>query len=113
MRSARPGGPELEAKVRELHQRGVGAINAGRIGSGGRLLRAGLRRLGWPSATGVLTARILISLAPVEIQLGRPEAGLALLDEAERMVAPSDRGRLLQQRGLILVLIVRPSAVRI
>ncbi|HEX4722558.1 MAG TPA: CHAT domain-containing protein, partial [Pseudonocardiaceae bacterium] len=103
MRSARPGGPEVEARVRELHQRGVGAINAGHIGSGGRLLRAGLRRLGWPGvADGALTARILISLAPVEIQLGHPEAGLALLDEAERLVTPADRGLLLQQRGLML-----------
>jgi len=111
MPSTRPA-PDPTARIRELHERGVGAMNAGRIGSGDRLLRAGLKHLGWPSGvvTGeraALTARILISLALVEIQLGRPDAGLGLLDEAARLVAPADRGLLLQQRGLMLVLIGR------
>ncbi|HEY3610642.1 MAG TPA: CHAT domain-containing protein [Pseudonocardiaceae bacterium] len=99
----------VPARVRELHERGIGAINVGRIGSGGRLLRTGLRLLGWPDepTDAALTARILISLAPVEIQRGRPDAGLALLDEAQRLVAPADRGLLLQQRGLLLLLVGR------
>ena len=111
MPSTRPA-TDPTARIRELHERGVGAMNAGRIGSGDRLLRAGLKRLGWPSGvvTGeraALTARILISLALVEVQLGRPDAGLGLLDEAAALVAPGDQGPLLQQRGLMLVLIGR------
>jgi tetratricopeptide (TPR) repeat protein len=102
--------PAVQARVRELHQRGIGAINVGRIDSGGRLLRTGLRLLGWPATEptdAALTARILISLAPVEIQRGRADAGLGLLDEAQRLVAPADRGLLLQQRGLLLLLVGR------
>lgn len=102
--------PAVQSRVRDLHERGVGAINVGRIGSGGRLLRTGLRLLGWPAdepADTALTARILISLAPVEIQRGRPDAGLGLLDEAQRLVAPTDQGLLLQQRGLLLLLVGR------
>jgi tetratricopeptide (TPR) repeat protein len=102
--------PAVQARVRELHERGIGAINMGRIDSGGRLLRTGLRLLGWPApepADAALTARILISLAPVEIQRGRADAGLGLLDEAQRLVAPADRGLLLQQRGLLLLLVGR------
>lgn len=112
MPSPRPVPSDVEARVHDLHTRGVGAFNAGRISSGGRLLRAGLRRLGWPDGTAIgeraaFIARMLISLALVEVELGRADAGLGLLDEAQRLVAPADRGLLLQQRGLMLVLIGR------
>jgi CHAT domain-containing protein/tetratricopeptide (TPR) repeat protein len=106
--------PDVEARVRRLHERGVAAVNGGRLAAGSRLLRSGLRELdlrpGGSRSAGTraaLTARILISLAPVEIQRGRQAAGLALLAEAEDMVAPADRGVLLQQRGLLLVLVGR------
>jgi CHAT domain-containing protein len=96
--------------VRRLHGLGVGATAAGRPAIGARHLRAGLRLLG-RSAVGdastaaqqVLAARLLISLAHAEAEQGRTELGLRLLDEAETLVAPEERGVLLQQRGLALL----------
>jgi tetratricopeptide (TPR) repeat protein len=50
-----------------------------------------------------LAARLLISLAHAEAEQGRTELGLRLLDGAEPLVAPDERGVLLQQRGLLLL----------
>jgi tetratricopeptide (TPR) repeat protein len=81
-------------------------------------MRAGLGELGWDEkgaavASGLreshrgLAARLLMSLAHVESELGRPEYGLSLLDDAEEYVAPDSRGHLLAQRALILLRIGR------
>jgi len=96
--------------VRRLHRLGVDATAAGRPAVGTRHLRAGLRLLGWTAAGDAarathpaLAARLLISLAHGEAEQGRTELGLRLLDEAETLVAPQERGVLLQQRGLALL----------
>lgn len=113
--------------MRRLHRLGVGATAAGRPAVGARQLRAGLRLLGWTAAGDAATsaasggkaaasggeaatpahptlaARLLISLAHAEAEQGRTELGLRLLDEAETLVAPEERGILLQQRGLALL----------
>jgi len=105
-------------RVRDLHRRGVAAIGAARPVAGASLLRLGLRELGWPNATTrpgsvaadspeALAARLLISLAAAEVQLGNVNAGFELLDCAGELLAPEDQGLMLQQRGLLLTLIGR------
>jgi tetratricopeptide (TPR) repeat protein len=110
--------PELDERVRALQQRAVEATNNGQPLAGRRLLSTALRLLGWsstgePPASGPsrarLAARVLGSLAGVEVVLGNSVAGFRLLDAAEAAVAPEDRGVLLQQRGLLLVLVGRMS----
>jgi tetratricopeptide (TPR) repeat protein len=49
-----------------------------------------------------VAARMLITLAHLESEQGRTEHGLRLLDVAEEMTDPADRGILLSQRGLLL-----------
>jgi tetratricopeptide (TPR) repeat protein len=94
-----------------LRERGVAATAAGHPAAGARYLRRGLRLLG-PGRCRTddgLIARTLISLAYAEAEQGRVAAGLALLDQAEADLAPSDRGLLLQQRGLLLLRLGRPA----
>jgi tetratricopeptide (TPR) repeat protein len=105
----------IEARARDLHRRALELMQRGRPAGGARLLRAGLRSLGWPlqshngaGAPGdpqrsALMARLLITLAMAEVELSRADAGFALLDIAEPLVAPGERGVLVQQRGLMLV----------
>jgi CHAT domain-containing protein len=108
----------LQVRARELHRRGLAAVGAARPVAGARLLRSGLRVLGWPDATAVngpvqqgspqaIAARLLISLASAEVQLGNADVGFGLLDRAAELVAPGDEGVLLQQRGLLLLLVGR------
>jgi tetratricopeptide (TPR) repeat protein len=100
-------------RARALHERGVAAIGSGRPQEGDRLLRDALRLLGYadgvpeaPRAPAVpLVVRVLISLAAAEVQLGRSEAGFALLDVAETRAVPAELGIVLQQRGLLLMLV--------
>ena len=121
----RPGGPAappdpaapdvVSGDVRrawEAHRRGVQAGATGRPVAGARHLRAGLLLLGWEEGRGKpvvqpegrpVAGRLLISLAHLEAEQGRTEHGLALLDLAEEMTAPADRGILLSQRGLLLM----------
>ncbi len=96
----------------EAHRRGVQAGAAGRPVLGARHLRAGLLLLGWEDnrdqhvvqeAYRPVAARLLISLAHLQAEQGRTEYGLRLLDLAEEMTAPADRGILLSQRGLLLM----------
>ncbi len=115
--SARPKGPSAlaESRARQAHERGQREGNAGRPAAATRHLRAGLLRLGWqedgklPDAQQVLgnhhalAARLLITLAHFEAEQGRAEYGLHLLDRAEPLVAPGDRGILVSQRGLIFM----------
>jgi len=108
------GAPDLDEQVRALQQRAVEATNNGRPLAGRRLLLSALRLLGWaspgrPPSPGPdrLAARVLTSLAGVEVVLGHSEHGFHLLDAAGAAAAPEDRGVLLQQRGLLLVLVGR------
>ena len=91
---------------------GVQAGASGRPVTGARHLRAGLLLLGWEEGRDrpaveqeyrPVAARLLISLAHLEAEQGRTEHGLRLLDLAEEMTAPADRGILLSQRGLLLM----------
>jgi tetratricopeptide (TPR) repeat protein len=101
---------EAERRARQAHRRGLRAGNAGRPADGGRLVRAGLDALGWredgddvPEPRRALAARLVITLAHLESELGRADYGLALLARAERTVDPADRGIVLSQRGLMLM----------
>jgi tetratricopeptide (TPR) repeat protein len=116
LRSARSQGSlaGIESRAREARERGLREGNAGRPAAGARHARAGLRQLGWKEdekqpgtrlheAHHALAARLLGVLAEWESELGRTEYGLRLLDRAESLTAPDDRGTLLLQRGLILM----------
>jgi tetratricopeptide (TPR) repeat protein len=108
----------VQARARELHRRGVAAIGAARPIAGARYLRSGLQLLGWPDAIPTtqpvvrgssqsIAARLLISLASAEVQVGNVDVGFGLLDHAADLVAACDEGVLLQQRGLLLMLVGR------
>jgi hypothetical protein len=104
-----------QSRARAAHQRGLRAGNAGRPAVGARHLRAGLSELGWhehaaqpdarqvPEAGRALAGRLLMSLAHLEAEQGRTDYGLRLLDRAETLAAPQDKGVLLAQRGLLLM----------
>jgi tetratricopeptide (TPR) repeat protein len=101
-------------RARAAHQRGLHAGATGRPAAGARHLRAGLLLLGWGEnnirdADRPLAARLLISLAHQEAEQGRTDYGLGLLDLAEAMTAPVDRGILLSQRALLLMRTWRAS----
>ena len=114
--SAAPGaGPGRASAVRRAWDgapagRAGGSVRA--PGGRGPDLRAGLLLLGWEEGRDqpavrpqdrAVAARLLISLAHLEAEQGRTEHGLSLLDLAEGMTAPADRGVLLSQRGLLLM----------
>ncbi|GAB3875086.1 hypothetical protein GCM10029964_018300 [Kibdelosporangium lantanae] len=90
-------------RVLDLHQRGLDALNRGRPLVGARALRAGLKLASEPA----MTVRLLNSLAAAEAALGNTEHGFALLDRADALATPATEGLLLQQRGLLLVLVGR------
>lgn len=107
------------ARARELHARGLEALNRGRPLLGARSLRAGLRLLGWPGATGSwqshreLTFRLLGTLAAAEVARGNSDRGFGLLDGMDTLITDDNRGVLLLQRGLLLTMIGRvDDAVR-
>jgi tetratricopeptide (TPR) repeat protein len=98
----------------EAHRSGLRESNAGRPAVGARRIRAGLAALGWREQPGFrlagipteyqpLAARLLMTLAHQESELGRVDYALSLLAEAGRAVAPADRGNLLAIRGLVLL----------
>ena len=101
---------QAERRARQAHRRGLRAGHAGRPADGARLVRAGLAALGWrededgvPGPQRALTARLVITLAHLESELGRADYGLALLARAEQTVDPADQGIVLSQRGLMLM----------
>ncbi|USX56592.1 CHAT domain-containing protein [Lentzea sp. HUAS12] len=89
-------------RVLRMREDGSGLTNSGRPAAGARTLRAALRLSGWPGDENWLAGRVLISLGLAEAEQGDTEAGLRLLDEAARMIAPEHRGILLQNRGVVL-----------
>ncbi|HKN55911.1 MAG TPA: tetratricopeptide repeat protein, partial [Amycolatopsis sp.] len=103
----------LDERIRDLHRRAVEATNNGHPVQGGRLIRTAAKLLGLPAAAPPpdwpawpdLATRVLGTYALVETALGNSTRGLALLDEADALVPLS--GILLQQRGLVLILIGR------
>jgi tetratricopeptide (TPR) repeat protein len=103
--------PAVLDPLRELHRRAVEEASSGRPAAAARLLRAGLRQLGrQPGGRGdvpELTARFLGSLAVAEVYVGHSGPAFELLDEADGLVPPEDRGILVQQRGLLLYLVGR------
>jgi CHAT domain-containing protein len=104
-----------EARARDAHRRGVQAGSVGHPATAARIVRSGLRALGWdehgdrPEAQQVhpphhaLAARMLSSLAHFESEQGRTEYGLGLLDRADALAVAEDRGIVLYQRGLVLI----------
>src|SRR5207248_5999105 len=79
-----------------------------------RYLRRGLALLGWTGPDDKpdsphLAGRLLVSLAHAEAERGRVPFGLALLDEAERLLSGDGLGVLLQQRGLLLLRLGRTA----
>jgi tetratricopeptide (TPR) repeat protein len=107
----------IDARVRALHKRGIEATNSGRPATGAQALRAGLLLLGWPKVTEqppanwpdwrALAARLLGTLAAAEVAQGNTALSFRLLDSAESLVPPENRGIVLQQRGLLLALVGR------
>src|SRR4029077_10014073 len=57
---------------------------------------------GGDPAVAEIRARLLLSLAWAESERGRVDAGVRLLDEAERLTPPAQRAILFAQRGLLL-----------
>jgi CHAT domain-containing protein/tetratricopeptide (TPR) repeat protein len=116
-RSYRSPGPpaRAESRARAARERALRAGNAGRPAVGARYVRAGLRELGWAEETGKpdreqvdsrhhgLAARLLGILAQAEAEQGRTEYGLYLLDRAEGLATPDDRGIVYFQRGVIFM----------
>ena len=104
-----------ERQARDYHQRGLRAGAAGHPAVAASKVRAGLQALDWAEdedrpdgaqiskAHHALAARLLMSLAHFEAEQGRTEYGLRLLDRAELLAAPDDRGILFYQRGLVFM----------
>ncbi len=85
----------------ELHERGVAAINSGRVRSAGRFLRSARDRTDDPD----LRSRIDASLAYVVADLGDPDAALTICDDAlgQRGLAHETLGVIQSQRALLLM----------
>ena len=109
---------QVPSKVRRLHASAVRAGANGRPADAAKRTNQALRLLGWPGepADPPLAARLLLTLAHAEAELGRTDRGLALLDRAESLAGlagPADSaflGTVLQQRGLLLLRIGRTDA---
>jgi CHAT domain-containing protein/tetratricopeptide (TPR) repeat protein len=84
------------------HAAGVAASSDGRPAAAVRQLRLAMQHAGTDPASAHLRGRILISLAWAEAERGRVEHGFELLDEAEPLIPPRQRGVLHGQRGLLL-----------
>jgi len=90
-----------------FHAQGQLATANMRPAQGARLLRLALRQLdqlanSQRAATGGIRARILLTLAYAEVDQGRIGLGRRLLDEAETLLPPGERGVLYSQRGIFL-----------
>ncbi|MEU4452896.1 tetratricopeptide repeat protein [Nocardioides sp. NPDC023903] len=84
----------------ELHQRGVSAVNAGRLDDAKDLLEEALRAAADPA----LVARVESTLAYIAADRSNLDHALALCDRALRFedLARATRGALLQQRATLL-----------
>ncbi|MEV4137714.1 CHAT domain-containing protein [Dactylosporangium sp. NPDC049742] len=90
-----------------LHDRGQRVTADMRPVQGAKLLREGLRlldRLPAADQAGAATvrARLLATLGYAEVDQGRVDAGLRLLDEAEELLPLDGRGAVYGQRGVVL-----------
>jgi tetratricopeptide (TPR) repeat protein len=97
---------DLCERAAALHAAGIDANAEMRPRVAVRRLRKALDVLGRPDPGDVtastLRGRILVSLALAESEQGHIQTGLALLDEAEPMLPPAERGPLHGQRGILL-----------
>lgn len=105
-------GTARQARALGLHERGVDAAGNNRPREAARVLRQGLRLLddvavGRDEALAALRARILTSLAAAEVMLGNTRTGFDLVEQAQAEAATADLGIVLQQRGLLLLLVGR------
>ncbi|MGI5184435.1 CHAT domain-containing protein [Dactylosporangium sp. CA-152071] len=102
------GGPAVVVeRAAALHDRGQRVTADMRPVQGSKLLREGLRlldRLPAADQAGAATvrARLLATLGYAEVDQGRIDAGLRLLDEAEALLPPDGRGAVYGQRGVVL-----------
>ncbi len=93
-----------------MYQRGLALNNAYRVAAGARTLRRALRLIDGDGGAVELRTRILITLAPSDVETRGLDAALADLDAAEALLpAVSDEttrlelaARLAGQRGLVL-----------
>jgi tetratricopeptide (TPR) repeat protein len=83
----------------ELHRRGLAETNAGRNGQARRLFLSALER----NPDGDLTARILLSLAYVQFELGSTAEAVDLCEQGLAIVGTSEqtRGLVFSQLGII------------
>lgn len=83
----------------DLHRRGLEATNAGRNGEAKASFRRALKR----DPDAELTARIMLSLAYVEFELGSTDDALALCEQALALPDTSDqtRGLIQSQLGIV------------
>lgn len=112
-RAARPQGDE---RVRQLHRRGLDALNGGRPAVSVGLLRKALGVLGWPAGASTeaagwrarpeLATLVMGTLAAAEVARGNTARGFAVLDAADAIAAERD-GVLADQRALLLVMVGR------
>ncbi|MEU7524471.1 CHAT domain-containing protein [Saccharothrix sp. NPDC042600] len=105
-------GSALRERAVGLHERGMAAASRNRPREASRLLRRALRLLddvvvAREEALAALRARVLTSLAAAEVMLGNTRAGFDLVDRAQAEAAAADLGIVLQQRGLLLLLVGR------
>ncbi|WP_336204248.1 CHAT domain-containing protein [Nonomuraea sp. LPB2021202275-12-8] len=96
------------ARADTLRLEAVAATSAGRPAVAARRLRRSLAVLGWQpdrpaGEPDMLLARVLTSLAHAEAEQGHSEAGLDLLDVAQRRMPGSGLGYVHAQRGLVLL----------
>jgi len=104
-RASAVGSARAIERAAAKHRRGLAANASGHPQAAAEHFRAGLRLLG-PEPTSpeaaALAARLLLSLAHAEAEQGRVEQGLELLERAEALEAPEDRGIVISQRALLL-----------
>jgi tetratricopeptide (TPR) repeat protein len=95
---------EVTADADELFARALACVDAYRHAEAERLLRGALTALAdRPSAGGLTSERVVISLANVRAERGRVAEGLDLLDQVADRVSGETAGRWHSQRGLLLL----------
>lgn len=113
----RPDGPPAPVPAAELWARARGSVDLGRPGTGYRLGSRALTRLSRErlpaDAAAALRARILITMADAQVELGQVEQAASLLDTALRAGAGPGVDPIVQaSRGVLLARTGRLDASR-